>query len=360
MTELTTFNPDWLSAPGETIADLLEEKGWSQTELATRTGFTRKHINELVAGKAALTPETALKLESSLGGSARFWLAREAQFREAAVRRAAVQSLDAEADWLRELPLAEMIKFKWVEKMAQKGAQVAACLAFFGVATVAAWREKYEKPLAAFRASKLVPRTFGAIAAWLRQGERQAAEIQCAKYDEERFRRNLRELRSLTCERDPMVFVPRLLKTCRETGVAVVFVPAPTGCPTSGATRWLSSDRAILQLSLRYKTNDHMWFTLFHEAGHIVLHGRKLFLEGAGVIDERCEAEADAFAKDTLIEPAAAQLLKTLPKSHQGVEMFARQIGVAPGIVVGRMQKEGLLPWNHLNGLKERYRLTIS
>jgi hypothetical protein len=225
---------------------------------------------------------------------------------------------------------------------------------------VAAWREKYEKPLAAFRASKLVPRTFGAIAAWLRQGERQAAEIQCAKYDEDRFRRSLQALRSLTCEPDPKVFVPRLLETCRSTGVAVIFVPAPKGCPVSGATRWLSSERAILQLSLRYKTNDHLWFTLFHEAGHIVLHGRKLFLEGAGVIDDTCEMEADEFATNTLIDPAWARVLTTLPKSHQAVETFAQQIGVAPGIVVGRMQKEGLLPWNHLNGLKERYQLDIS
>jgi HTH-type transcriptional regulator/antitoxin HigA len=356
MTNAAAFHPDWVSHPGETIADLLEEKGWSQAELAERTGFTRKHINELVTGKTSLTPDAALKLESTLGGSARFWLSREAQFREQTARKALQANLEASAHWLTELPLRDMVRLSWIAKAPTAGAQVAECLRFFGVASIDAWREKHEKPLAAFRASSGVNRSAGAIAAWLRQGERVASAIECRSYDEARFRAVLHDARQLTLVGEPKVFIPKLIDLCAQCGVAVVFVPTFTGCPASGATRWLAPDKAILQLSLRYRTNDHLWFTVFHEAGHLILHGKRLlFLEGANAIDDAHENEADQFARDILIPPDQASRLQHIEKSHTGVQRFAHEVGIAPGIVVGRMQKEKLLPWSHLNRLKLRY-----
>ena len=113
---VSRFEPDWVSPPGDTILDLLEEKDWTQSELATRTGFTRKHVNELVSGKATLPPETALKLESTIGGSAQFWLTREAQYREALARSDAETALARESPWLAELPVAEMVRLGWISR----------------------------------------------------------------------------------------------------------------------------------------------------------------------------------------------------------------------------------------------------
>jgi Zn-dependent peptidase ImmA (M78 family) len=139
-------------------------------------------------------------------------------------------------------------------------------------------------------------------------------------------------------------------------GVAVVFVQAPPKCRVSGATKWLTSDRALIALSLRHKSNDHLWFTLFHEAGHIIKHGKKAtFVDGLDGVDEVHEAEADRFASDQLIPPAAAQKLQGL-RSEQEVKAAAKALGIAPGIVVGRMQHEGWLPHTHLKGLKVSYR----
>ncbi len=73
---------DWASPPGETILDILEERGWSQSELAEKTGYTQKHISQLVEGNASISEGIALKLESVLGSTADFWLHREAQYRE--------------------------------------------------------------------------------------------------------------------------------------------------------------------------------------------------------------------------------------------------------------------------------------
>lgn len=80
------FQPDWISSPGNTIRDLMEERDWNQVELAKRLGFTTKHLNQLVKGKASLSKDTALRLERVLGSTARFWLNREAIYRERLAR----------------------------------------------------------------------------------------------------------------------------------------------------------------------------------------------------------------------------------------------------------------------------------
>jgi len=350
------FALDWLSPPGDTIADVLEERGWSQTEFAQRIDYTLKHVNQLLRGKAPISEETALRLERVLGSTARFWLQREAEYREALARRAEAAAMHQESAWLAELPLKEMVRFGWVQDCRENAAaQVSECLRFFGVATVPAWRERYVVPLAAFRASPRFEMQPGAVAAWLRQGERRAAAIDCAPFDRRAFRQALHELRALTNEPEPAVFVPKMAALCAAAGVAVVLEPAPSGCPASGAVRWLTPDCALLMLSLRYKSNDQLWFSFFHEAGHLLLHGKRLlFLEVEEHLDGQEEGEADAFARDFLIPPAAATQLAGM-RSEAAVRQAAEQIGIAPGIVVGRMQKEGWLPWTHLNGLKVRY-----
>jgi len=354
-----TFTPDWVSPPGETIADLLEERGWTQVEFAERTGFTTKHISLLINGKASITEETALKLERVLGSNARFWLTREAQYREVLARALDAKLIEQDVAWLKDLPLKDMIRFGWVRSCTSKGAQVVECLRFFGVASVQAWNARYAEPIAAFRASKKLAKDGGAVAAWLRQGERKAEHIRCEPFDRQAFRSALEEIRALTNEADPEVFVQRLVMTCARVGVAVVFEPAPKGCPVSGATKWLSPEKSLLMLSLRHKSNDHLWFSFFHEAAHLVLHGKRmLFIDVENMLGDEHESEADAFAGDSLIPSKVAAQLPGVPKTEKAVRDFAASIGVAPGIVVGRMQKAGLLPWTHLNGLKIRYTWT--
>ena len=94
MTEnLDRFEPKWMSPPGDTILDILEEKNWTQSEFARRAGYTAKHVSQMIRGKAAITEDTALRLERFLGGSARFWLALEAEHREETARSGKLNSL---------------------------------------------------------------------------------------------------------------------------------------------------------------------------------------------------------------------------------------------------------------------------
>lgn len=356
---LAEFAPDWTSTPGDTIADLLEERGWTQAELALRTGFTRKHINLLLKGDAPITEETALKLEKVLGSSARFWLGLEAQYREQLGRKEEVGRLAGEAEWLKELPLSDMIKFRWVPKLADKARQVDACLKYFAVSSVDAWRAQYEQPVAAYRASAKLRRTPAAVSVWLREGERRASSIECREFDQKRFEEALTKARGLTRERDPGSFLPKLASLCAEAGVVVVVSPAPTGCPVSGATQWLSPNRALILLSVRGKSDDKLWFTFFHEAAHLLKHGKRLtFLDilGEDGLTDGEEKEANGFARDFLLPMEAYKFFVGGGLlSAARVKSFADQQGVSPGIVVGRLQFDTLLPWTHLNDLKVKY-----
>lgn len=344
----------WISPPGETIEDLLDEKGWTKTEFAKRLGYSTKHVSELLAGKVPLTDDVAMALSSVLGSTASFWLEREARYREALKRQEAFDELENDAGWLDELPTPWLIKEELVQKYRHGGQQVSEVLRYFGVASVEAWRECYATPGAVFRTSPAFGRQAGAVAAWIRRAELAAEEIKTGPWDPVGFRQCLQELRALTRVTSPEEFIPALTGACASHGVAVVFVPTPPKCPASGLTMWRRG-KALLVLSLRHKANDQLWFTFFHEAGHLLLHSKKmLFLEGMDGLDEELERQADDFARDILIPGKFSGELESL-RSASSVQRFAEKIGVHPGIVVGRLQRDGRIKWSQHNDLKQRY-----
>lgn len=347
------YHPDSVSPPGETLAETLEELGMSQKELATRMGRPVKTINEIIQAKTAITPDTALQLEKALNIPASFWLKREQHYREALARQAEEQCYERWIGWLKEIPIREMMRRGWVKYYTNKLRQVAEALRFFQVASPDAWKNVWENKGIAYRKSTTLKDNFGAVVTWLRQGELEAQEIECVPYDAEKFRDALNQIRSLTTE--PVeTFQEELVRLCASAGVAVVFVPELPKTGICGATQWLSRTKALIQLSLRYKTDDQLWFTFFHEAGHILLHEKRhIFLEG----DQKDikEDEANKFASNILITPSQWQQFVTHAsyRSKVGVEEFARKIGIAPGIVVGRLQHERRLPFDHCNELKQ-------
>ena len=152
-------------------------------------------------------------------------------------------------------------------------------------------------------------------------------------------------------------FDERLVHKCSAAGVRVVFVPELPHTCAWGASRWTSPSCALIQLSLRYKTDDHFWFTFFHEAGHILLHGKKdVFLEQERNATKKPESEANAFASDWLIPQ---NLYRSFVKGGswtncQNIARFAEEIGIAPGIVVGRLQHDKLIPHSRCYYLKKK------
>lgn len=350
------YVPDYVSPPGDTLAEILGSIGMSQTELAKRMGRPIKTVNEIVNGKAAITPETALQLEKVLRVPARFWNNRERLYREFLAKRSERDKLSEDLRWLKEIPVHEMIKKGWIERGADNVEQLSIVLQFFGVAGVEQWKQIWTEPLVAYRESAVFKSRLGALSAWLRKGEIEAQKIACSSYKKTLFKKSLSQIRELTREPFPEKFIPQLINDCAKAGVAVVFIPELKGLAASGATYWLTSHKAVIQLDLRYKTNDHLWFTFFHEAGHIILHEKCLIIEGLDG-KEDLEQEANKFSKDFLIDDKKYQDFITRHKrfSRVGVQTFAQEVGIAPGIVVGRLQHDKYLPFSHLNDLKVVY-----
>jgi len=358
----TAYSPNYVSPPGETLAEVLEDRGMSQAELARRTGLAKKTINEIIKGKAPLTAGTALKLERVLGVPASFWNAREQRYREFLARQAERRSLEAQMKWARQFPVKTMMRLGWLPLTDDPVEQFENLLRFFGVASPTQWQAVWgHSPVtaAAFRTAQKYENDPFALAAWLRYGERQAQRMACAPYDKGKFTEALLRIRRLTAEMPPN-WQDLTTQWCAEAGVAVVFTPQLPGTHISGATRWISPRCAVLQVSLRYKTDDQLWFSFFHEAAHILKHGkRQLFLEAwEHPMGAQEEEEANRVAADLLIPPQAYRRFQ--PKgdhySLSEIEAFAREIGIAAGIVVGRLQHDGKLPMNVGNKLKRRLR----
>lgn len=354
MTSNQEFRPNWASAPGDTIADILKERDLSVLQFAKRMGNTSGDANDLLQGRTTITLAIARQLKRVLGASVEFWMSRDFQYREGIARLHL-----SDEEWISEIPLGDMIKFGWLSPAPHPSDEMAACLRFFNLPSVRAWREAYAdvQEMVTFRTSPSFDSRPAAVAAWLRQAEIEAASIDCNPWDAKRFCESLSSIRSLTRKKDPNLFIPELQKCCAESGVAVAVVRAPTGCRASGATRFLSTDKALLLLSFRHLTDDHFWFSFFHEAGHLLLHGKKaLFLEGVDTPSAAEEQEASEFAARILIPAEFQSALLALPVNGREVIRFARRLGVSRGIVVGQLQHLGRIKRNQLNRLKRRFR----
>lgn len=351
------YEPDLVSPPGETLQETLEAMGMTQAELSERTGRHRKTINEIIQGKAPITPEIAVQLERVLGVPTDFWSRREQQYRDFLARRDERRRLEEQTDFLTEIPVQAMANQGWIARHKDSVDQLREVLNFFGVASPQQWRELWSENLqVAFRKSRAFQGDPGAVAAWIRRAELLAQQLDCRPFDAPRFKTALREARSLTTT-PPEVFVPKLQELCAHGGVACVFVPELPKTRASGATRWLTPGKALIALSLRYKSDDQLWFSFFHEAGHILLHPKKaIFIEEADGAEDEMERQADRFATSLLIPGADWKAFSRKPRfSKQAIRRFAHEQGIAPGIVVGRLQHEGRIPFSHCNDLKKRF-----
>lgn len=361
----STFSPDWVSPPGDTILDLIEERDWNQSELSRRLGFSTKHLNQLIKGKAALTEDAALRLERVLGSTANFWLNREVKYREHLARIETQELYISWVSWLDELPLADLKKAKVIPQEritnAVKPSLVGKLLSFFGVASPSDWQKYYGEMQLSFRRTRESQSDTGAITSWLRLGEIEAEKQDTPKYNKNTFIRSLKSIRDLTVK-SPEEFEPELRKLCADAGVKLVFVSAMKRTHVSGVARWLNGHSPLIQLSLYGKTNDKFWFTFFHEAAHILLHADQkndIYLDDPNHSngDSPKEAEANDWASNELIPKTHVHKLKNLVNKQDIIE-FADSLDIHPGIIVGRMQYENLLRYQtNLNSLKQSFEL---
>jgi plasmid maintenance system antidote protein VapI/Zn-dependent peptidase ImmA (M78 family) len=351
------FKPSKLIPPGETISEILEERKITTSDFANGIGVPYETAHRLLAGDFVIDEDLAVSLSGVLGASPTFWLNREESYR-AQLTAVKAPLTSEETSWLKELPVSAMQKSGWLPKVVYPAQNLRNCLSFFDVPDVDSWRKIYKSgsELAAFRTSPAFDPKLGAVAAWLRQGEIEADFIDCNPWDKDSFLRALQTAKSLTTQEDPNIFIPELQKIFAACGVAVVIARTPDGCQASGATKFVSDEKAMLMLSFRHLSDDHFWFTFFHEAAHLILHGDVVFVEGEHCPDSVQEQEANNFSAGFLVPAEYQNELKLLGNDIRKILKFSRKLGISPGIVVGQLQHLGIVKHYHLQKLKVRYK----
>lgn len=356
------YEPDYAVAPGRVVAEHLETLAMTQAELALRCGRSAKLISDIVNGKAPIEPATALQLERIFGLKAGIWLRMEAAYRLFLEREKEEKAKRDGIAWAKEFPVSELVRRGKMVKPESQAARLNLILSFFGVASIEAWKVLYAEPQAAFRQSAAFQSDLKALAVWLRLGELQAMDSDCRRFSKPDFLQALRDIRRLT-RRPVHEALQEAVDLCSRSGVALLLVPPLPGTRLSGAARWLGRVRGAIQLSGRHKSHDHLWFTFFHEAAHLILHRPSWpdifmdedILKGEGEQEE----QANAWAADFLIPGDDwRSYTGSGDFSQSSVVRFACEMEIAPGIVAGRLQHEQFIHWSELNELKERIELS--
>jgi HTH-type transcriptional regulator/antitoxin HigA len=343
------YFPQSIPHPGLTLQEKLEELNMGPKEFAIRTGKPEKTIIAVLKGESAITPDMAIQFEKVTNIPAHFWLNHQLGYDEFVAREKSKQVIEDALAWAHQFPIAEMIKKEWLPKFPTKQEQAVALLSFFSFATHYAWEDYYFNQLlkVRFRISLAHVHEPYAISAWLRKGELQADKLPIKEYSEKSFKEVLPEIKLLMANH-PDGFFNQLQHLCLSAGVKVVYTPCLNKAPINGSTRWIN-DSPLIQLTGRYKRNDIFWFTFFHEAGHILLHGKKdIFLENIEYNDkdDRKESEADQFAvKCTLNEQEEWEILQH-PLTVENILHYAERYRTHPAIIVGRLQHNKHLPFS--------------
>jgi len=329
-----TFDPDYAVPPGQTLEEVIESLGMTQKELALRTGLTEQSIIRILSGEQPITYDTAIKLEMVTAVPARMWNNLEMLYREQLSKLKFKQKLQEHDTWLSIIPIKDLMDRGILPKTDDRSELVQETLRFYGVTSIETWQDVWSDPKVAARRSSCFESLPGPASAWIRMGELQAQEVECAPFTTSKFSEALQTIRTLTV-REPEEFCPLMNTLCSEAGVALALVPKCKKVPWNGASKWLTPEKALIVLNIRGKGEDIFWFSFFHEAYHI-LQGKKkhLYIADNSSTDPE-EIQADAFAANMLIPKKHNQRIASMTTKAEVVSL-ANELGISPGIVAGR------------------------
>ena len=339
--------------PGATIKEQLKDRGMSQKEFAARMDLSEKHVSKLINGEVQLTPEVAVRLETVLGVPAKFWNNLEAIYREKLLKIEAENFMDEDEALAQQFPYSEMATYGWIQGTRDPKEKVVYLRQYFGVVRLALLGNEQITKIACRRLA-ITDKADLALMAWAQEARILAREIQTAPIDIKGLIAGIPQIRKMTVK-DPDEFCPKVKKILADCGIALVFLPHLKGSFLQGAS-FLDGNKIVVGLTARGKDADKFWFSLFHELAHIVL-GHIGKTNGTTDQDEK---DADNWSGNTLINSTDfASFKNRRDYSEKSVLVFAREQEIAPGIVVGRMQREGMIKYSMLNNLKVQYVIAV-
>lgn len=361
---MKTYTPAEVFPPGEFLKDELEERGWSQEDLAAILGRPPRTVNEIIHAKRAITAETAQGLGEAFGVDPQYWLNLESAYRLSKAPQPD-SGVAKRAELYAKAPIKELLRRRWIEKTEDANELEARLLRFCGISSLDEQPKLW--PHAARKSSSYSGVT-PAQWAWLCRARGLAQSIAAPPYQEARLDELVQRLRALLGAPDKVVHVANVM---REFGIRLIIVEPLAKSKLDGACFWLDESSPVIALSIRFDRIDAFWFTLFHELAHVKakdgLENSSIPLDtdlvGQGAIpsEDKSESErrADHFAANAII--ARAELSRFVacaqPQiSKEKIRGFAHSHGVHPGLIVGQLQHLGALHYSHSREMLEKIR----
>lgn len=345
--------------PGEFIREEMEARGWAQVDLAMILGCKPNVVNDLLSGRRSITPETAHDLSEAFGTSADYWINLQSKY-DLAMASTRSDDIARKAKLYSKAPIREMQKRGWIEETNNLDILEAQLCRLFGIGTI----DENPNLRIAARMSDNYSGVSTAQLAWLSRAKQIASALEVTgEFIQDNLDTLFEKLRELLDEILSLKDVSDLL-SCY--GIRFVILEHLPGTKIDGACVWLDDNSPCAVVSLRMNRIDHFWFTLLHELAHIRQgDGKKIPVLDSDLITEQSsgenkpsfEKQADKFAASFLInsEELVDFINRKSPAfSKSNITNFAHRIGVHPGIVVGRLQYMGILPYRNLRALLEK------
>lgn len=337
--------------PGATIKEQLEDRGMLQKEFAVRMDLSEKHVSKLINGEVQLTPDVAARLETVLGVPAEFWNNLEAIYRSSIIKIETENQIENDEQIAKMLPYNEMARYGWVPKTDVLRERVVNLRSYFEIVKLDLL-ESSQITRICCRRLKTTDKSDLEVIAWAQHVKQEARGVETAPISMKGLSDTVPLIRSYT-QKYPEEFVPLLIEDLRKCGVALIFAKHLSGSFLQGAT-FTDGNKIVIGMTTREKDADRFWFSLFHEIGHIILG----HVKQAGGTTKEDEDAANVYARDILIPLEEIKSFEEKADySEKSICNFAKNIGIAPGIVVGRLQNDRIFTHSKMNNLKEKYRI---
>ena len=339
---MTERIPAEVFPPGEFLADELEARGWTQVEFAEIIQRPTKLVNEIVAGKKSITPETARGFAAALGTSPQYWLNLETAYQLWRTAPSPNADIIMRTAKLRELfPVHEIIKRGWIEPSDNPEVTEKRVLDFYGIAN---YDEEPQIAHAARRNRQEQPPPLQQ--AWLFRVKQLTKATYAPKYSEKKLRNTVEILETLLTEPEEIRHVPGLLEEC---GVRLVIVEPIPNSKIDGVCFWINDGKSpVIGLTLKWDFIDRFWFNLRHEIEHALRGDGKTRVviddfEGGFDTEDEAEIAANTAAADFCVHQASLNdfILRHNPMfSTTNFIGFSRLMKRHPGIVAGQLQNK--------------------
>ena len=344
--------------PGYYIEEIVEESGLSQQDFAERLGTSPKNLSKLIWGKQSLSSDIALKLSRLLGTSTQYWLNLQSAYDSIVAEHSTDEEDSGEREIFKLLDYKYFKQHFGLPELTRKiDEQIKVLREFLGVSSLTLLSKK--DFAVSFRSadSNLTEKNIVKANVMVQIAMNRVLEQSVKDYDKEKFEEAIAYALGLTTEHEK--FYPLIKSAFADAGVALIILPNLPGSKINGATKRIGKS-IMLMVNDRRSYADTFWFTMLHEIGHIINGDFGISFQHE--FGER-ETKADKYAADQLIPPELySEFTDRRVFTKESVLSFSESIERDPGIVVGRLQKDGYIEYKdkQLNALRHQYKVLIA